>query len=81
MVYKIRNKSFFWTRGGWYNNWHPKNFNAPRPSNSETTVGIRCRYDHHSFLRGTQSLQIASISFLQKNFKALQAILLWQQGA
>ena len=52
MVYKIRNKSFFWTRAGWKNNWHPKNFNAPRPSSSEFTIGIRCRYDHNSFLRG-----------------------------
>ena len=64
MVYKIRNKSFFWTRAGWYNNWHPKNFNAPRPSNTETTVGIRCRYDHHSFLRGKNtSLRIAYHSY------------------
>lgn len=52
MVYKIRNKSFFWTRAGWKNNWHPKNFNSPRPSNTETTIGIRCRNDHNSFLRG-----------------------------
>lgn len=52
MVYKIRNKSFFWTRSGWLNNWHPKNFNAPRPSHGETTIGIRCRNDHNSFLRG-----------------------------
>ena len=55
MVYKIRNKSFFWTRAGWKNNWHPKNFNAPRPSHSEFTMGIRCRYDHHSFLRAYNS--------------------------
>ncbi|CAD8201010.1 unnamed protein product [Paramecium octaurelia] len=54
MVYKIRNKSFFWTRAGWKNNWHPKNFNAPRPSSSEFTIGIRCRYDHNSFLRGIE---------------------------
>ena len=55
MVYKIRNKSFFWTRAGWRNNWHPKNFNSPRPSAGETTMAIRCRYDHHSFLRMNQS--------------------------
>lgn len=52
MVYKIRNKSFFWTRGGWKNNWSPKCFNTPRPSNPEITMSIRCRHDHHSFLRG-----------------------------
>ncbi len=51
MVYKIRNKSIFWTRAGWKNNWHPKNFNSPRPCNGEFTMGLRCRYDHHSFLR------------------------------
>ena len=54
MVYKIRNKAFFWTRAGWKNNWHPKNFNSPRPSHSDYTVGVRCRYDHHSFLRANQ---------------------------
>lgn len=52
MVYKIRNKSFFWTRAGWRNNWHPKNFNAPRPTNGEFCMAIRCRNDHNSFLRG-----------------------------
>lgn len=51
MVYKIRNKSIFWTRAGWKNNWHPKNFNSPRACQAEFTVGFRCRYDHHSFLR------------------------------
>ncbi|EGR33381.1 hypothetical protein IMG5_054710 [Ichthyophthirius multifiliis] len=55
MGYKIRNKSIFWTRGGWKNNWHPKNFNTPRPSDGEMTVAIRCRYDHHSFLRMHQT--------------------------
>jgi len=55
MVYKIRNKSFFWTKTGWKNNYFPKSFNMPRPSASESTLGIRCRYDHHSFLRAHQS--------------------------
>ena len=67
MVYKIRNKSFFWTRAGWKNNWHPKNFNAPRPSSSEFTIGIRCRYDHNSFLRGFEIFDLISISFIQEN--------------
>ena len=78
MVYKIRNKSFFWTRAGWKNNWHPKNFNAPRPSSSEFTIGIRCRYDHNSFLRGFEIFDLVSISFLQKDFKTLQTIFLWK---
>jgi len=55
MVYKIRNKSFFWTKTGWKNNYFPKSFNMPRPSNTESTLAIRCRYDHHSFLRAHQS--------------------------
>jgi len=55
MVYKIRNKSFFWTKTGWKNNYFPKSFNMPRPSSSESTLAIRCRYDHHSFLRAHQS--------------------------
>lgn len=54
MVYKIRNKSFFWTKTGWKNNYFPKSFNMPRPSASESTLAIRCRYDHHSFLRANQ---------------------------
>ena len=55
MVYKIRNKSFFWTKTGWKNNYFPKSFNMPRPSNSESTLAIRCRYDYHSFLRANQA--------------------------
>lgn len=55
MVYKIRNKSFFWTKTGWKNNYFPKSFNMPRPSASESTLAIRCRYDHHSFLRAHQA--------------------------
>ena len=61
MVYKIRNKSFFWTRAGWRNNWHPKNFNAPRPTNGEFCMAIRCRNDHNSFLRG-KKLKINNFS-------------------
>jgi len=51
MVYKIRNKSFFWTKTGWKNNYFPKSFNMPRPTNSEQTQGVRTRMDHNSFLR------------------------------
>ena len=63
MVYKIRNKSFFWTKTGWKNNYFPKSFNMPRPSNTESTLAIRCRYDHHSFLRGTQCAHILFSDF------------------
>ena len=55
MVYKIRNKNFFWTRGGWKNNWFPKHLNMPKPFGPESTFAIRTRYDHHSFLRMHQS--------------------------
>jgi len=55
MVYKIRNKSFFWTKSGWKNNYHGKVTISERPSNPETTLSIRCRYDHMSFLRAHQS--------------------------
>jgi hypothetical protein len=55
MVYKIRNKSFFWTRGGWKNNHNPKHFNIPRPNHPELTMAIRTRIDHHSFLRANQA--------------------------
>ena len=51
MVYKIRNKSFFLTKTGWRNNYHGKVTITERPSNPESTIAIRCRYDHMSFLR------------------------------
>ena len=51
MVYKIRNKSLFWTKSGWKNNYQGKVTIAPRPSNPETTLAVTCRYDHMSFLR------------------------------
>lgn len=52
MVYKIRNKSFFWTQGGWKNNWFPKDMGpAPAAFNPKATACIVTRYDHHSFLR------------------------------
>ena len=54
MVYKIRNKGFFWTKSGWKNNWHPKNLNAPKHFNPSQTFAIRTRFDHHSFLRMNQ---------------------------
>jgi len=55
MVYKIRNKSFFWTKSGWKNNYYGKVTIAARPSNPETTLAVTCRYDHMSFLRANQS--------------------------
>ncbi|CAK87855.1 unnamed protein product (macronuclear) [Paramecium tetraurelia] len=80
MVYKIRNKSFFWTRAGWKNNWHPKNFNAPRPSSSEFTIGIRCRYDHNSFLRAYHSYRKISRHCKQYFFGNKELEELFQMG-
>lgn len=51
MVFKIRDKNIFWTRNGWKNNYYPRVFNMPRPINGDATMTVRCRYDHHSFLR------------------------------
>ena len=51
MVFKVRDKNIFWTRNGWKNNYYPRVFNMPRPINGDATMTVRCRYDHHSFLR------------------------------
>lgn len=54
MVFKVRDKNIFWTRNGWKNNYYPRVFNMPRPINGDATMTVRCRYDHHSFLRSTR---------------------------
>ena len=51
MVFKIRDKSLFWTKSGWKNNWEPKILNMPKPINVPNTQYIACPFDHHSFLR------------------------------
>ena len=51
MVYKIRNKSIFWTKSGYKNNYFGKVTIAARPSNPDTVLAVTCRYDHMSFLR------------------------------
>ena len=50
MVYKIRNKSIFWTKSGYKNNYFGKVTIAARPSNPDTVLAVTCRYDHMSFL-------------------------------
>jgi hypothetical protein len=54
MVFRIRDKSLFWTKSGWKNTWEPKILNMPKPINSVNTQYVTCRFDHHSFLRSTR---------------------------
>jgi hypothetical protein len=56
MSFRIRDKSLFWTKSGWKNNWDPKILNAAKPINPTITQYISCRFDHHSFLRSTPAL-------------------------
>lgn len=51
MGFRIRDKSLFWTKSGWKNNWEPKILNMPRSLNPSQTMFLTSRYDHHSFLR------------------------------
>lgn len=51
MVFKIRDKSLFWTKGGWKNNWAPKSIISPKPINVTETACVTNFKDHHSFLR------------------------------
>jgi len=55
MVFRIRDKSLFWTKSGWKNNWEPKILNMPKPINTVNTQYVTCRFDHHSYLRSTHS--------------------------
>lgn len=60
MVFRIRDKSLFWTKSGWKNTWEPKILNMPKPINSPNTQYVTCRFDHHSFLRSkTQDMQLS----------------------
>ena len=51
MSFRIRDKSLFWTKSGWKNNWEPRILNAPKPISPTTTQYVTCRFDHHSYLR------------------------------
>ncbi len=51
MVFRIRDKSLFWTKSGWKNNWEPKILNMPKPINPSTTQYVIMRGDFNSFLR------------------------------
>ena len=51
MVFRIRDKSLFWTKSGWKNNWEPKILNMPKVINPANTQYVIMRNDFHSFLR------------------------------
>lgn len=55
MVFRIRDKSLFWTKSGWKNNWEPKILNMPKPINPANTQYVVMRNDYHSFLRSINS--------------------------
>lgn len=56
MGFKIRDKSLFWTKSGWKNNWEPKIVNMPRAISPKDTAFLINRSDHHSYLRSTYSI-------------------------
>lgn len=56
MVFRIRDKSLFWTKSGWKNNWEPKILNMPKPINSPNTQYVVMRADFNSFLRSINYL-------------------------
>ena len=79
MGFKIRDKSLFWTRSGWKNNWEPKILNMPRPVNSSNTMYVLNRNDHHSFLRSI-CISKCSGAILSQLFAHPKAVSLWKQG-
>lgn len=75
MVFRVRDKSLYWTKGGWKNNYYPRVFNMPRASNITDTYYIVTRRDHHSYLRSTCPL-ISSGAVLSQLLPNLQTVLL-----
>lgn len=63
MVFKIRDKSLFWTVSGWKNNYAPKILNMPKPIASSRTQYVTCRYDYHSFLRSISFFYVVHQSY------------------
>lgn len=55
MVYKIRNKSFFWTINGWKNNYNVKTLLSPTDVHPEKLSWMISYSNHHSFLRAYQA--------------------------
>lgn len=73
MVFKIRDKSLFWTRGGWKNNWAPKSIIMPKNMSATETSLVTNHKDHHSFLRSNfhHKLSGAILQKLLKNFQTI----------
>ena len=62
MSFRIRDKSLFWTKSGWKNNWEPRILNMPKPIHPTNTQYVTSRFDHHSFLRSTpNSIQLCRL--------------------
>jgi hypothetical protein len=76
MVFRIRDKSLFWTKSGWKNTWEPKILNMPKPINSANTQYVTCRFDHHSFLRSIHQT-ICSCPGLSQHLQNMQTVPLW----
>ena len=51
MVYKIRNKSFFYTLYGWKNNYYNRVMCTPKDIKSEEIFCVKLRDDETTFIR------------------------------
>jgi len=79
MVFRIRDKSLFWTKSGWKNNWEPKILNMPKIINPVNTQYVIARLDFNSFLRIVQAYRNISRTckqYLYGNSKAEQFLIL-----
>jgi hypothetical protein len=63
MVFKLRDKSLFWTTTGWKNNWTPKVSVTPTYAASECVLGIVTAKDSNSFLRSKYGLKVVVQSY------------------
>ena len=54
MVYKIRNKSFFYTLSGWNNNYYNSALNKPKNNNWRETYSFKDHDDRYIFIRAHQ---------------------------
>ena len=70
MGFKIRDKSLYWTRSGWKNNWEPRILNMPRPVNVANTMYLLNRLDTHSFLR-SKHFSIILVTQAYRNYSRI----------
>ena len=71
MVFRVRDRSLYWVKGGIKNNYYPRVFNMPRACNPTDTVALVTRRDHHSYLRSNIFPLFFSGSILSKLFSYL----------